>query len=699
MPSNPNLTAIAYAVAGVAYTALMAVLLTVWRRRMRGSLVAVACGLSAVWAALLAAQAVGAAVPGLAVLAAECARSGAWLTVMARTLGAAAPGVRSRWFSWSAAAAVAAVALLGAGIDFIRGPALGADLLARLTVYFGLAAATAGLVLVEQVYRNTRDDHAGALRPLWVGAGGLFAYDLLLFSTGVMLGAVPEPVWAARGLIGALMAGLLAVGLRRIPMWRPRHFMSLQLAYYVTALGAAGVYLVVMSLAGWYLRRVGGHWGPAVQIAFLFGAVVMLAVILPSRQVRAHLRVLVAKHFFPYRYDYRREWQRLVWTMSATTDQDSLHDRVLRALKQLMHAGAAGLWIRNAAGTFVPVAGELAGEDAPTIDAQDPLLRFIESNEWIGVIRPQETALDAAVLTASSAWLRAVPRAWLLVPLLNESVMVAFVVLARPMVPTRVGWEELDLLKTVGRQLASYVVLDESARRLAEAGQFEAFNRLTAFLMHDLKNMAAQLRLVVQNSERFAGDADFQRDAMLSVKETSVRMDAVIGQLAARPDGGGGQLTELAGALLAVAGRCSDRRPFPVVHPVDPVLCIEADPVAFASAVEGLVRNAQDATPGDGAVSLSVRTDHSVVVIVVEDTGCGMSAEFIQRRLFQPFFTTKGAKGMGIGAYQARAFARGAGGELTVTSRPGEGSTFLMRLPLVAACQRKETPHGRRAQA
>jgi signal transduction histidine kinase len=115
--------------------------------------------------------------------------------------------------------------------------------------------------------------------------------------------------------------------------------------------------------------------------------------------------------------------------------------------------------------------------------------------------------------------------------------------------------------------------------------------------------------------------------------------------------------------------------------------------------VEGLVRNAQDATPGDGAVSLSVRTDHSVVVIVVEDTGCGMSAEFIQRRLFQPFFTTKGARGMGIGAYQARAFARGAGGELTVTSRPGEGSTFLMRLPLVVACQRKEAPHGRRAQA
>jgi putative PEP-CTERM system histidine kinase len=696
----PGIASSGYVVAAIAYGVLVLVLLTGWRQRMRGSLVALACMLSVVWAATLAMQAAGKATSGLLILGAECARTGAWLIVIARVLGSGSGRARLSWIPWSVAAAVLATWLTGAAMELTGAGSQASAPLERLTVYFGLAASALGLVLVEQVYRNTREDQAWALRLLWVGAGGLFAYDLLLFSTAVMMGSIPEPAWAARGVIGVLMAGLLAVGFRRIRRWRPRQFMSLQLACYVTAFGAAGVYLVAMSLAGWYLRIIGGHWGAAIQITFMFGAIVMLAVILPSRQVQARLRVLLAKHFFPYKYDYRHEWQRLVQTVSATSNDDSLYDRVLRALQQLMHAAVAGLWVRDESGRFLPVAGELVSGDSPAVGAEDPLLGFIAAKEWIGVIGPGgETTGEAAALVGSADWLRAVPRAWLLVPLLNESSLVAFVVLARPMVPGRIGWEELDLLKTAGRQLASYVVLDQSAQRLAEAGQFEAFNRLTAFLMHDLKNMAAQLRLVVQNSERFAGDANFQRDAMLSVKETSARMEGVIGQLAMRDSSGQGRLTTLATALANVVERCSDRRPRPVIHAVDKTLLVQADPVAFMSSVESLVRNAQDASPADGSVTVTVRSDQQAVVICIEDTGCGMSADFIQRRLFQPFFSTKGSKGMGIGAYQARAFARAAGGDLTVVSRPGHGSTFQMRLPVSPALAREERESERRAYA
>ena len=116
-------------------------------------------------------------------------------------------------------------------------------------------------------------------------------------------------------------------------------------------------------------------------------------------------------------------------------------------------------------------------------------------------------------------------------PLLKGDLLQGFVVLARPRAPRKIDWEERDLLKTAGRQLAVYVALVQTDEALLEARQFEAFHRLAAFLVHDLKNVSAQLSLVCSNAERHADNPEFVRDAFRTVANARERLERTQQQL------------------------------------------------------------------------------------------------------------------------------------------------------------------------
>jgi signal transduction histidine kinase len=116
--------------------------------------------------------------------------------------------------------------------------------------------------------------------------------------------------------------------------------------------------------------------------------------------------------------------------------------------------------------------------------------------------------------------------------------------------------------------------------------------------------------------------------------------------------------------------------------------------------LEHLVQNAQEATAAEGKVELRLGRQQELAVIEIEDSGCGMDTQFIRERLFKPFDTTKGNAGMGVGAYEAREFVLGAGGDIQVSSEPGVGTRFTVTLPLasvedptVAAADVKEALH------
>jgi putative PEP-CTERM system histidine kinase len=268
------------------------------------------------------------------------------------------------------------------------------------------------------------------------------------------------------------------------------------------------------------------------------------------------------------------------------------------------------------------------------------------------------------------------------VPLAHDEALLGFVALANPKTPFTLTFEDHDLLKTAGQQIASYLAQEKAIERLTESRQFEAYNRFTAFVMHDLKNAVAQQSLVVENAEKHKHNPEFIDDAIETIRGSVDRLRRVLAHLRQSTLEQSVETVDLERVVLEVASRCADREPVPVANVPGTAVPVRANRERLVSAINHTVRNAQEACGSGGEVRIALTVQGDECAVTITDNGEGMDAIFVRDRLFRPFDSTKGAEGMGIGAYQVRESVRAAGGEVDVSSAPGEGTTFRMRLPL-----------------
>ena len=678
-PVQYDRAVLGYFLSAIAYAALLAASLTLWRRRLTGSGLAAALGAQLGWSVVLAAQASGTRFPlGLAI-AAEYLRDLAWMLVLVRCLAGSGASRMAQVAQRALAVLVALVMLAAVGTVLPGGPGALARQVERYWLWGGFVLAIAGLMLVEQVARNTRSTQRWALKYVWLALGAMFVWDLCLFSIAMLHGSFAQTFWMDRGIINAALAGLLAVGLARIPEWESAAFLSPRIVFFSATLLGAALYVLVMAVGSFLIRRLGGSWGAAGQMLFLAAGALVLAVAALSEKFRAWSRVTIAKYLFPYRYDYRSEWQRLTRALSVGGDTP-IYDRIAAVMAGFMSAPHGGLWLRDADGGYAPVGGDLAPPSAPRENGQGEFFEFLLRNEWICDLDVARSPGRGKPALSPPGWMVEDRRLWLVVPLICENALVGFVLIGQSLAAVRLSWEELDLLRAAGRQVASFLAFEQAAKRLAEAHQFEAMNRLSAVLMHDLRHLIAQQALVVQNAARHRGNPEFFDDAILTIDNSVKRMTRLMEELRS------GALTEQShrvalGELCAeVIRRCAGQ-PAPALE-VRERGEVVLNRERLAQVLEHLIRNAQEATPADGSVTVSVLRSGPHAVIEVTDTGCGMDEEFVRHRLCRPFDTTKGEQGFGIGAYQAREFVRKCGGVIEVDSRPGRGTRFTLRLPL-----------------
>jgi putative PEP-CTERM system histidine kinase len=221
------------------------------------------------------------------------------------------------------------------------------------------------------------------------------------------------------------------------------------------------------------------------------------------------------------------------------------------------------------------------------------------------------------------------------------------------------------------------------ALRLAEARQFEGFNQLTAFLMHDLKNLAAQQSLLLQNAERHKHKPAFVDDMLTTVANSVHRISRLLEQLRGEAVPTMHGRLQLAAVMLKAIDECRSQVPQPAYQqPAADNLWVQGNAEQLATVLGHVIRNAQDAAQAHCHVTLRVLRESGHATIEIEDDGAGMDEDFIRNRLFKPFFTTKASKGMGIGAYQAREYVHSLGGATRVKSTLGRGTVFTIQLPL-----------------
>jgi len=683
-----NIGSIGYSISALAFFIFFAVLLTDKHKGPSKKLLLTAALFSSLWALSMAYQAItGKDFITPQVL--EFTKSIAWVMLLLKMLSTASDsGTARRGIKIAFVVIVVIVIFMTipvlyqylSGNKFLFGDNFNYLLAAHLLL------SVTGVVLVEQLFRNTKREQRWVIKYLCLGLGGMYIFDFYMYSDALLYKRIDLTLWHTRGFVDALIVPLIGVAIIRDPLWSPEIFISRRVVFHTSALLASALYLMFMGVAGYYVRDFGGSWGLVAQAFFLFFTILTLLLFLFSERIRARWKVLLNKHLYPYKYDYREEWLRFIKTISMVGDDANLYLKTIKSIAQIIDSPGGMLWLRQENGFFECV----ETYEMPCIKirepSESPLPRFLEENEFVISIdefRTQPEMYSRLGFLELPDWINEVSP-WLIVPLIHIDKLIGFIVLDHASAQKKhFNWEDSDLLKTAARQAASFIAQREVSIALAESRQFESFNKLSTYVVHDIKNLVTQLSLITSNSEKHRNNPLFMDDVINTIANSVNKMNKMMGVLQGKTDTKISNIVnvvELLHELVANRER-SGAKPTPLLGCQSLEFYVKADRDQLLSIFGHLVQNAQDATPDDGKIDILQTTKDNKVIIEIRDTGCGMDEDFMKTSLFKPFKTTKGEKGMGIGVYEAREIISALGGEIEVSSAAGKGTSFKVYLP------------------
>jgi len=681
------MTTLSYAAAALVFFFLFTLLITSWRGRLYGLLLAIACFISSIWAATIAGLSYWNYSNLILIQALEILRN-ASLTVFLITLLSPFQIDKTSKLLPKIRPAVIAITLfyfacLTKISIFSHSVSIDLDQSGSSSEFLPwITMAIIGMILVEQYYRNTPQEQRWGIKFICLGIGGLFVYDFYLYSDALLFRKINPDIWDARGWINMLTVPLIALSAARNPKWAVGIAVSRHILFYSSALFGAAIYLLLMATAGYYLRFSGGAWGTMFQLIFLFGAIILLIVVLFSGTTRSWLRVFISKHFFSYSYDYREEWLRFTRTLSA--EGTELRVRIIQSLAQLVESPAGAVWFRSEQHhAYLPIGRWNIPPINDSVEIDNPFCQFMLETSWVIDLYQYDSESQQYAAMVLPDWLPAIPKARWVIPLLLHGELQGFVVLTEPRSAIDFNWEVRDLLKVAGRQAASYLAQYEAVQALSTARQFESFNRMSTFIVHDIKNLIAQLSLLLANAEKHKNNPEFQQDMLDTVTLSVNKMKRMLEKLSnENKQEETNSLLPLDKLLQQIIESKSFYEPRPILDDItDTNLSVYADSSRLERVLGHLVQNAIEATPKNGFVKLRLTQQPGWAIIEIEDNGHGMSEQFICEKLFAPFESTKTA-GMGIGVFESKEYIESIGGKLQVSSEESKGTTFSVMLPL-----------------
>ena len=567
-------------------------------------------------------------------------------------------------------------------------------------IYTLLTLATLCVLFAENLYRHARNQKRA--RILAISIGVLFSYDIYIFSNLILIGNTSIELWQARGLAsGGVVVFILlsgALSSYRFTLPGTRLAISKPLIFTTSSMAIAASFLLLMSTFAYFVRLYGGNWGAVFQALLLFLSILIVIVVFSSKSLRARLYVWINKNFFEHKYNYRSEWKHINQILSQPISEKKFLQIAMEASSSVYKNDSAIVFLEKH-GRF-KLAGNIGTElnlQDLTFDADSEFIRIMEEKNWI--FFPTYSGSEGLDVynTLIPEPLNKLETLFLILPLPSNGSLIGFVLLQDTSSDENVShkallitWEDLELLRMVSQTIANYVSNHLAIEQLVESRQFDVFNKLSTYIMHDLKNLVAQQALVVENAKKHGDNPEFILDAIKTIDSSVARMNRLIGKLQQKPTDHSIILkNKNVGEIIRhIIGECSDRKPAPqmeILSDTHEEIIAQIDEDAMMAILRHLIRNAQDATTDDGwvKVQVSISEDHKNLFVDIRDNGHGMDAEFIKNRLFQPFDSTKTGTGMGIGVHQSKHFIESMGGAIMVQSEERKGTTFRIDLPLV----------------
>ena len=550
---------------------------------------------------------------------------------------------------------------------------------------FILVVLALSLSRLEHVVRATSDPLRYQLKFVIFGLGGMAAFTIVQAGRLILY-----PLWNydytwVSSLVTLMCVGLIAIGLQRWKMEdiSGKIYVSHHALYTSFSFLIVGLYLFGVGFLAEAVRQIGWTMSEALGTLLLFMAAILLMCVVFSRQARAELKVFISRNFYRSKYDYRSKWLEITEAFGSCHSTDSIFKNFLDILGRTFGASKVTIWLRfEADGQYHQVCSVNTEPPPKPIDSMHPVVKRLH-------VANGPITLDEHVQVDSKALSQFIhdTEAVVCVPLMDSEHVMGFVTLSHELQEGGYVEDDFDLLRAMAHHVSVLLLQAKLTEERTAAAEWEAVHRFSTFYIHDLKNLASGLSLVVQNAEVYGKDPEFQSSAMRTVANTSQRIMELMTKISTQsrksePDADPlFQEVNLNSLVIDTIESLNGARNKTVFVPGVGVSTVSVVPEQFKQVLLNLILNAKQAMDEQGIIEVKTGLEDDCVVVTVADTGSGIPPLRL-RTLFQPFSTTK-KEGLGVGLYQCKQVVERHKGSIRIESQEGLGTRAIISLPSV----------------
>jgi putative PEP-CTERM system histidine kinase len=604
----------------------------------------------------------------------------------------------ARW-KWIVVTAVALPVLLAVAFNaafFPRAPSLHGD--SAWSIAFGwpgqyfyifvLIIYTMVLANLERTLRASSGAKRWQIKFLLLGLGCYLAFRIysatqaLLFSS---LNSTLELTNSATLLVGCLF---MIFSLQRAERFEVDIYLSNALVYNSITIVVVGLYLLMVGVLSVVFIYFTGDQFLSVLPFVVFLAFVALSILLFSAQARQRAVTFINRHLSRSAYDYRQVWNDFSQRTAQITDVRRLCATVADLVAETFGSPSVSVWLLANNPSQVVLAGSTSfsaaqGESLKHLEnATAALIRNVAQRELPADLGGSETALRAELLREYPNYFRQAQIRYV-TPLIANRRILGVLTMSDCLTKQSLSIQDLDLLRTIADQAANALLNRTLSEELLQAKELEAFQTMSAFFVHDLKNLAGGLSLMSRNLLRHMDNPEFRGDALTMLSQSVDKITELCGRMSrwgtdrvfrrVEVD-----LNELVNATL---NNFNGSLKSSLTVGLGVVAKLSIDPDQVQKVLVNLILNADEAADAAGEIKVSTAQENGWVQLSVTDNGCGISRDFIEHRLFRPFQTSK-KYGLGIGLFQCKQIIEGHRGRIEVESEEGKGSTFRVMMPV-----------------
>lgn len=552
-----------------------------------------------------------------------------------------------------------------------------------------LLSTVLSLINLERTFRDSVGTMRWRIKFMVLGLG-LFLAVRAYTSSEVLLFSSIEPKLLEINS-AALLLGCIVI---TRTLFRPGHFdqnvyPSKNVLNNSLTVLLTGIYLLIVGVLAKLITYLGSSaTGFTEKALAVLVTLVGITVISTSERVRLFARRFFSSHFQRPLYDYRKVWKTFTDATASRVEHADLSSAVAKMLSELFQALSVTVWVVDEANQSITFAASTSlsqqtGETIrPTREEVSEIITAMSAN-------PDPQDIDARNDNWATALRRFHPDQFrkggdrIAVPMIAGGELLGIMILGDRVSGVPFALQDFELLKTIADQTAASLRNIQLSHRLAQGKEMQAFQTMSTFFVHDLKNTASTLSLMLQNLPIHFNDPAFREDALRGIGKTVNHINDLIRRLSMlRQEMTIRSVDTDLNKLVQETLKCVEGAAgIEVSTTLASLPNVWADPDQVQKVLTNLMLNAKEAMSAAGKIHVQTAQQNGWAVISVSDTGAGMTPEFMTKQLYRPFQTTK-KQGIGIGMFQSRMIVEAHGGRMEVQSEVGKGTMFRVLLPV-----------------